>query len=119
MNHYAEDGRTLVLRAVRKLLADPAGGPAPLLIIEEVDGSDWASATFAGRLHRLKLRIEGEAGAVAAAVERLNDRLGEVEATLGGHLLAQAAVVEKAEIAAAGLGPSAWRLSVDALTLID
>jgi len=95
---FIQDGHTLVLRAVRKLVAVPGDlgtverAGAPHIIIEAIETRDWASATFVGQQHRLMLRLEGNAGCVADAVERLSAGLAEVDVAGAGYFLADAAL---------------------------
>lgn len=98
MKAFIQDGHTLVLRAVRKLVAVPGDlgtverAGAPHIIIEAIETRDWASATFVGQQHRLMLRLEGNAGCVADAVERLSAGLAEVDVAAAGYFLADAAL---------------------------
>jgi hypothetical protein len=65
----------------------------PMLIVEDVRSSDWASATFVGATHDLVLRIEGEAAAVAAASEKIETELPEYDIVLSGHIVAEIVVL--------------------------
>lgn len=77
-------------------VADTAGvainGEKPILIVEELAVQDWASVTFVGALHRLDLRLEGPAAAVAAAGERLQQELATRDIPLPGHFVAEIAL---------------------------
>jgi regulation of enolase protein 1 (concanavalin A-like superfamily) len=118
MRTLIDDGHGLVLRTIRQLVAatrdDPAGPPA--IVIEEIASVDWASLTFAGRLHRFELRIEGGREAVEAACAALEAALPDAEIAASGHLLAQAGVIACAP-ARAELAAWARRCVVEALTL--
>ncbi len=98
MKPFIQDGHTLVLRAVRKLVAVPGDmntaerADAPRLIIESIETRDWVSATFIGQQHMLMLRLEGDAEGVAKAVERLSAGLAEVDVAGAGYFLADAAL---------------------------
>lgn len=116
MRHPIQDGHTLALRAIRKLIV--AGHTAPLLVVEEIASRDWASATFVGQLHCFEIRLEGSAAAVTAAVARIEAKLPEVDVAMPGHLLAEAAVTATA-IVAPQVARYAARLTIEALTLAE
>lgn len=96
MKPFIQDGHTLALRAVRKLVAascaaDTASGAGePRLVIECIETIDWASVTFVGKRHMLDLRLEGAGEAVTRAVERLAADLPEVDVEGAGWFLADA-----------------------------
>ena len=77
-------------------------------IFEEIASRPWASATFSGARHRLRLRIEGE-GAQAAA-DAFLDGLAEREFELAGHIVADIGLVED-------LRGDGVRLTLEALTV--
>lgn len=66
-------------------------GAAP--VVEEVRSVPWASITFSGARHRLRLRFDGAAGARRLAA--MADGLDHAEFELGRHLLVDIAVVER------------------------
>lgn len=119
MRTLIDDGHGLVLRTIRRLLVDAAGGAAhaPDLVVEELASTDWASLTFSGRLHRFELRLEADAvAALDAACAALEAALPEAEGTDGRNLLAQAGLVACRPVPAA-LDRAARRLVIEALTL--
>lgn len=66
-------------------------GMAPGMVgVEHVSRRDWASATFAGELHRLRLSLAGPESAAAADgfIAGLDDR----EFDLRGHFVASVAL---------------------------
>ncbi len=65
----------------------------PILIVEEIRSSDWASATFVGKLHAFDLRIEGAALAVATAMTALESGLADRDIAIGGQIVAEIAVL--------------------------
>lgn len=85
----------IAMRLVQAV-ADTAGvglnGEKPILIVEELAAQEWASATFVGALHRLDLRLEGPAVALAAATERLQHELATRDIPLPGHFVAEIAL---------------------------
>lgn len=121
MKPFIQDGHTLVLRAVRKLVAIPGGtnaverADAPRLVIEAIETHDWASATFVGQRHMFALRLEGDARLVADAVERLKAGLAEVDVVGAGHFLADAEL-ETCKLTRSGEVTIA-ELTVEALTI--
>ena len=81
MRRTASDAGGELLRA----LADSVAGLDVRVAVEQVSSRDWASITFSGARHRLRLRLEGrEAPAAARALRRLD----EESLALRGHLLA-------------------------------
>ena len=99
MKPFIQDGHTLVLRAVRAALGDGAdsrsfapGEAGVRMIVESIETTEWASATFVGQRHRLELRLEGGEEAVTSALDRLERGLPEVEVATGVYFLADAAL---------------------------
>jgi len=119
MKHFIQDGHSLVLRSLRKLVGTEtvadATTAAVQLVIEEIGSKDWASATFVGQLHRVEARLEGEAGAVGAALLRVRDGIAECDAGTGAQFIAEAALVSAAIESLNGRGVA--RIVIDALTL--
>ena len=101
------DAATALLRAIRP---NHLAGFA----VEELKSRGWASATFTGARHELRLRFEGEDA--AAAAERLLDGLSEREFDLRGHLLADIRMVER-EDCVGPHGKTLVRVALEALTL--
>lgn len=82
-----------LLRAITSVAGfDGPDRQKPILIVQAVHSRDWASATFVGATHHFALRIDGEAAAVAAAVQRLVETLPENEIALGGQIVAEIAI---------------------------
>ena len=88
MKPFIQDGHILALRAVRATL----GEATVPMIVEAIETTDWASATFVGARHRLDIRLEGGEDTVAHAVERLVRDLPEADVATNHHFLADAAV---------------------------
>lgn len=108
-----------ILRAIAAEAGiDMGNREKPFMIVEEVRSVDWASATFIGARHRFDLRIEGEDGAVAQAVERLVSGLPEREIPIIGHIVAEifASFVKEGK---QYIKIGERRLTVNALTIAD
>ena len=67
---------------------DAADREKPILVVEEVQTRDWASATFVGALVRLELRLDGTLAGVKFAMEALQARLHDWEFRIPGHIVA-------------------------------
>ena len=106
-NTCRRDPATLVLRALLTL----CDGLAEL---EEHRGRAWASATFAGMRHRLRLSFAGDKGVERG--EWLAQILAEHEFDLPGHIVADAAVIERH---ARREGTPALTLTIEILTVED
>jgi hypothetical protein len=111
-----------ITAALLRAIAAAAGVSAtdrqkPIMIVEEVASTDWASATFVGATHALALRFEGSAEGIAAVFEALDD-LAEREIAIPGHIVAELV---------ANPGPTqnmpdsmvAKSLTVNILTIVD
>lgn len=99
------DPATALIRAVLSL----GKGHAAL---EEHRGTTWASATFTGMRHVLRLRFDGEkAVATAHWLARI---LPEHEFTIAGHLVADIAITDTHRRCE---GAPAMTLIVEALTV--
>jgi len=59
--------------------------------VEPIEQTDWASVTFTGARHRLRVILDGE-GAVGAAADFL-DQLPDLDLPLPGHIVADIALV--------------------------
>lgn len=101
------DAATPLIRAVLML----APGLAEL---EEHRGTTWASATFTGMRHVLRLRFSG-AEAVQAG-ERMAAMLADHEFRIAGHIVADMAVAERH---LRSEGTPALTLIIEALTVED
>ena len=104
MRRAASDAGGELLRA----LADAVAGLDVRMAAEQVSSRDWASITFAGARHRLRLRLEGRE---APAAVRALSRLDEETLALRGHLLADLKVEYAEETA------DRVRLDIGALTV--
>jgi hypothetical protein len=62
-----------------------------VLAVETLEETDWASVTFTGARHRLRVTLEGE-GAVGAAADFL-ERLPDLDLPMPGHIVADIALV--------------------------
>ena len=79
----------------------------------ERETRSWASVTFSGARHRLRLQLSGVEASPAA--DRLLSNLSEAEFVLRGHILADIALVsdERSD------GSSLVTLELEALTVED
>jgi len=59
--------------------------------VESIEQTDWASVTFTGARHHLRVTLDGE-GAVGVAADFL-DKLPDLELPLPGHIVADIALV--------------------------
>lgn len=59
------------------------------LVIEGFESEPWASLTFRGERHQIRIRLEGEMMAVEAAYDRLEALFTQPELDLPGHVLAE------------------------------
>jgi len=111
MKPFIQDGHILALRAMRAAL----GTTATRLVIEQIETTDWASATFVGKRHRCDVRIEGAEDAVACAVAQRARDLPEVDVATNAYFLADIAVCGF-ELVAGGAEAVA-EVTVEALTI--
>ncbi len=107
MRSLSHDATSALLRAVRGSFAIP-------VTVEEVRSRAWASATFVGARHELRLRLEGEhagpeASAFAAAAHA-------AEFALNGHIVADLHLAGEERGALPG-GQPFVRLTIEALTV--
>ena len=70
---------------LRSLLAR-AGVDRDRILLTEFRSTDWQSLTFVGERHQIGLRLAGKDA--AHIVERLTDRLEEVEWSIPGQIVA-------------------------------
>lgn len=94
-----KDATSALLRALKAALA-----PAEVAL-EEARSRPWASATYTGTSHRLRLAVQG-------AVDSLAD-LESREFDLHGHIVASIALVTRED------GEGVTRLTIEALTMED
>ena len=80
------------------------------MTVEQIVSRRWASITFTGERHEMKLRLEG-CGAAAAADSFLG-RIAEREFPLRGHIVADIAIVSDER-----LSDDLVRLRLEALTV--
>jgi hypothetical protein len=109
MRRVIEDAATALLRALSASFAAFEG----TFRIEQLTSRSWASVTFSGARHRVVLSLEG-AGAGAAA-DAFLENMEEAEFDLGGHILADIALVGEER----DLEANSARLSLEALTVED
>ncbi len=81
--------------------------------VEPVSQTDWASVTFTGARHRLRVTLAGE-GAVGAAADFLG-KLSDLELPISGHLVADVALVAEER----GDNGRYVALELEALTIED
>lgn len=94
----------------------------PMLVVEEVRSTDWASLTFVGQRHEFDLRLDGEADAVAAAMVRLGEDLADADIPMAGHFIAEIRVLPGGAPSfdrTAPVGHCRHPLRIEALTLRD
>lgn len=108
-----------ILRAITAVIgANPADRKKPILIVETMQSTDWASATFIGALHCIELRIEGEADAVAEATQRLAIGIEDCDIPIAGHIVAEIKMETRQTPDITG-NIIAQSLTVNALTIAD
>lgn len=90
----------------------------PIMIIETLRSSEWASATFVGSTHSFDLRIEGTAQGVDAAIAALASGLAECEIALSGQIVAEIGILP-GETTVARDNMISKSLTVNALTIRD
>lgn len=119
MKHFIQDGHSLVLRSLRKLVGTETVPGATTgtvqLVIEQIGTRDWASAMFVGQLHRVEARLEGEARAVTDALLRVREGIAESDPGTGAQFIAEAALVSATIQSLNGCGVA--RIAIEALTL--
>jgi hypothetical protein len=105
----------------------------PMLIVEEIETVDWASATFIGARITLHLRLEGPALRVSAAFAALEERLADWEFRVAGQIVADIELdarhedvaepstgsAETASVASIGPSTVSRPFKVNVLTIID
>lgn len=101
------DATAALVSAIRAAFGSLAGA----VVVEEIRSRAWASVTFRGARHELRLRLEG-AGADAAAT-RFLDGLEAKEFVLPGHILADIGRISIQRL------PGSVRIALEALTVED
>lgn len=81
--------------------------------VESLEQTDWASVTFTGARHRLRVTLRGD-GAVGAAADFL-ERLPDLDLPVPGHIVADIALVSEER----GDGGAYASLELEALTVED
>jgi hypothetical protein len=108
-----------ILRAVAAQAGlDPANREKPILLVEEVRSTDWASATFVGARHEFDLRLVGKETAVADAIDRLVTGLGDCDIPISGQIVADIGLTLGNEDKR-NVNMIEVSLSVNALTIIN
>lgn len=113
-----------VLRMVRALVAaDPAlcawaGGDAPALTVEGFACEPWASLTFAGHRHELRLALRGPMAAVENALDRI-EALSEAHAPVTEGLVLIDLVVGETEAELDLEGNMRASVVLEALTIAE
>lgn len=114
---------TRILREIENLVRiGETDREKPIVVIEDIRSTDWASVTFVGQHHELELRITGEADTVAAAIARLSDDLADHDIPIAGHFIAEIRLFPTMAVAASSLeaaGHVSQSLRVEALVLRD
>lgn len=81
--------------------------------VESLEQTDWASVTFTGARHRLRVTLEGD-GAVGAAADFLAT-LPDLDFPIPGHIVADIALVAEER----GANGRYAALELEALTIED
>lgn len=114
---------TRILREVENLVRlGENDREKPIVVIEDIRSTDWASVTFVGQRHELDLRLAGEADAVAAAMVQLADDLADHDIPIARHFIAEIRVIPAMAVAAGPFEPPghvSLSLRVEALVLRD
>jgi hypothetical protein len=114
---------TVILRRIHELARiTVADRKKPILVIEEIRSTDWASLTFQGQRHVFELRLDGGVPPVATALASLAAELPEADVPISGHFVAEIAVTPGEVVPARGSaapGQVSQSLRVEALVLRD
>ena len=97
---------------LRSLLAR-AGVDRDRILLTEFRSTDWQSLTFIGERHEIGLRASG--GDAARIVERLTDRLEDVEWQIPGQIVADIAL----DGPPVETGDGSMVLTIEALTIAE
>ena len=109
-----------LLRQIDALVRiDPQNRQETILVIEDVQSTEWASLTFVGERFVFILRIDGDPAAAAAAVAAIEQRLGDLELSVPGHFIAEIRIVPSPVAASSDLDAGGWLFRVEALVLRD
>ena len=108
-----------ILRAiVAEISESQSDGENPVMIVEEIESTDWASATFVGATHQITIRLEGGPKVVNACATGIVNNLPEREIPIAGRIVAELAVDEDEQRNIAN-NNIAKTLIVNALTIRD
>lgn len=102
MRGMLADAHVRLLRAVRATVGADRwfdgwsipDGSGPGMVIEGFESQPWASLTFKGERHQIRIRLEGEMTAVEAAYDRLEAMFTQPELDIPGHVLAEMQLAE-------------------------
>jgi hypothetical protein len=120
MQRIGHHPATAILRCLTKAIRIGKNDrEMPILIVEALRSSDWASITFTGLRHEFDLRLEGPPDSLAATIHHLADDLGDADIPMGGHFLAEIGLVSVAPLEVVSAGHGTQRLRIDALTIRD
>ena len=123
MQRIGQHPATAILRGINALVRIGAvDRQLPIVVVEDVRSTEWASIIFTGLRHEFDLRLEGEADSVAAALLSLADDMPEVDLPMAGHFLAEIAIAPGdpgQAIAGCTGGHRVQRLRIEALTVRD
>jgi hypothetical protein len=114
----------IVLRMVRSLMAaDPVlaawtGGDVPALVVEGFACEPWASLTFTGHRHELRLGLRGPMAAVEGALDRI-EALSEAHAPVTEGLVLIDLVIGETEAELDLEGNMRASVVLEALTIAE
>ena len=108
-----------ILRAIATIVeTDMSDRVKPTLIVEAMQSTDWASATFVGAIHRIDIRLDGTALDVDRAMLRLASRIADCDIPIAGHIVAEIKL-ETHLRTDMDCNIVAQSLTVNALTIVD
>lgn len=80
-------------KALARVIGATFGTFHGLVTVDPIARTEWASITFTGARHRLRVRLEGQ-GAVGAAADFLHT-MHDIDLPLPGHIVADLALVSE------------------------
>lgn len=115
---------TVLLRQIGAVARiDPLDREKTIIVVNDIRATDWASLTFVGQRFEFDLRLDGDPGSVADAIDRLDKGIADAEIAIKGHFVAEirvipveSAAVDEQPIVA---GRLARNIRIDALVLRD
>lgn len=111
---------TGLLRQIGNLMPDDLSDrDKTILVVEDIQSTEWASLTFVGERHVLALRIDGDSAKVAAARAAIERSLADLELAVPGHFIAEIGAVSHRQHATARPGDTGRSFRVEALVLRD